>query len=179
MTEYSIAETYQNALYEGHTCHRYWLPGDFSIMVGGSLLGPGDWDHLHRDFGITHVVNVETEHDDRGKLPDVNLCQVQVPDDGTPFPADKVLAACLFVSEKLLRVAGTGEEPKFYVHCQMGGSRSPGFAYAIMRSAFGLSASQALAAIRSTLRSEYGNHHYHQAYMMSVEAALAPVLGGR
>ncbi len=178
MTEYSIVETYSNALYEGHRCHRYWLPGGFFIMVGGSLLGPEDWEHLQADYGITHVLNVETEHDDAGKLPADRLCQVRVPDDGTPFRPEAVLAACLFVAEKVAN-APMGQDPKFYVHCQMGGSRSPAFAYALMRGVFELSPEEALGAVRATHKSDYGNHDFHKSYLSSVESALAPVIGGR
>lgn len=175
-----IVETYVNTLYDnpGNTTHRYWITDGLPIMVGGSLLGPEDWLHLRRDFGLTDVVNVETEHDDFGKLPSENLCQVRVPDDGTPFPAEAVLGVCLFAASKLYRsVPGGG--PKFYVHCQMGGSRSPAFAYAIMRSAFGMSAADALAALRTVRGDDYGTKLYHISYLSSIESALAPVLGGR
>jgi len=177
LTEYMIVETYANTLYEGHRCHRYWVPGGFFIMVGGSLLGPEDWEHLRSEYGITHVINVETEHDDAGKVPPERLCQARVPDDGTPFPAAKVLAACLFAAEKVAN-APAGEDPRFYVHCQMGGSRSPAFAYALMRAVFEMSAEGALAAIRGTHKSDYGHHDFHKSYIASVEAALAPVFGG-
>lgn len=174
-----IVETYSNTLYLGHVCHRYWIPGGFFLMVGGSLLGSEDWSHLQRDFGITDVVNVETEHSDVGKLSDEHLCQIQVPDDGTPFPPERVLAACMFVLGKVVRDTPS-EHSKFYVHCQMGGSRSPAFAYAIMRGCFDMSAAAALSAVRTAKGDQaYGEHAFHQSYLASIEAALAPVLGGR
>lgn len=178
MNEYRIVETYSNSLYEGHTCHRYWIPGGFFVMVGGSVLGPEDWAHLQSEYGITHVINAETEHDDAGKIPVDRLCQVQIPDDGSPFPAEKVLAACLFVAERVVN-APPGQDPRFYVHCQMGGSRSPAFAYALMRGVFDLSAEESLSAIRATHKSDYGDHPFHKSYLGSIESALSPVLGGR
>ncbi len=174
-----IVESYANSLYLGHVCNRYWISGGFFLMVGGSLLGPEDWEHLQGDYGITDVVNVETEHSDAGKLPGEHLCELQVPDDGTPFPPDKVLAACMFVLGKLVK-DGPASSSKFYVHCQMGGSRSPAFAYAVMRGCFDMSSSEALAAVRTAKGDEaYGDHPYHKSYLGSVESALAPVLGGR
>lgn len=164
-------ETYSNVLYLGHQCHRYWV-GKFPIMVGGSLLGAADWEHLKTDFGVTDVINVETEHDDAGKLPDANLLQVRVNDDCSPFPADVVLSACLFGMNKI-QSGG-----KIYVHCQMGGSRSPAFAYALLRAVYSMNRDQALAVIRSCPgREGYGapGHTHHTPYLASVDAALAPI----
>jgi len=171
-----IVESYPNTLYLGHVCHRYWVSASPSpIMVGGSLLGAEDWEHLRRDFGISDVINVETEHDDAGKLPPGNLCQARVPDDGSPFPAERVLSVCLFAARRLLETKGAAS---FYVHCQMGGSRSPGFAYAILRGVLGVGADVALSAIRACPgREAYGDHPYHRSYISSVESALAPSLG--
>jgi hypothetical protein len=169
----SLVETYSNSLYLGHQCHRYWV-GNFPIMVGGSLLGPADWEHLRDDFGITDVINVETEHDDSGKLPSANLLQARVPDDMSPFSEKLVLTVCLFGLNKL-QAGG-----KVYVHCQMGGSRSPAFAYALLRAVYSMNREQALAVIRSCPgREGYGapGHTHHTPYLASVDAALAPVFG--
>jgi hypothetical protein len=178
VTEHPIVEACSDPLHGGHPCHRYWIPGGFFIMVGGSLLGPDDWDDLQRDYGITHVLNVGADHDDAGKVPNDRLCQVRVPDDGTPFRPEAVLAACLFVAERVAN-APVGKDPKFYVHCQVGSSRGPAFAYALMRGVFELSPEEALGAVRAAHKTDYGDHEFHKVYMASIESALAPIVGGR
>jgi hypothetical protein len=166
-----IVEVYSNTLYEGHECKRYWVPG-FPILIGGSILSTEDWNHLQSDFGITDVINVETEHDDTGKLPEENLLQVRVPDNGNPFPVDKITTACTYWITKSNSI-DKGHSRALYVHCQMGGSRSPAFAYAILRSSYKLNSADALDVIRSCPGKEaYGNHVYHTTYLSSIDAAL-------
>lgn len=163
----NVAENYSNLLYEGHACRRYWVTP--RLLVGGSILGPEDFAHLERDFGITHVVNVETEHDDTGKVPAERLLQARVPDLGGPFPPEAVLSVCLFVS----RAMASSQDPRFYVHCQQGGSRSPGFAYAVLRGVFGLPRDDARREIVAARDGDYGHHQFHLTYMDSVDRALS------
>lgn len=173
-----IAEKYTNSLYTYEPTimvARWWIP-DYPIMVGGSLIDSADWEHLRRDFGVTHVVNIESEHSDRGKLPDALLCEQRVPDDGAPFPSSVVNAIVEFA-----RFAPT--EAVFYVHCQMGGSRSPAAAYAVLRARYGLTAERALAAVNrgfeekkrltepageAVAHGSYGWHPVHQSYLSGV-----------
>lgn len=168
----TAAETYINRLYEGHTCHRYWVTG-YPLMIGGSLLGPDDWKHLQDDFGLDICVSAETEHDDVGKLPAWDLIQVAHPDTGGPIPANLILSACLFVAARLVLDPGV----KAYVHCQMGGSRSPAYAYALLRGVWRVGASEALAVVSSSMQvgkgRPYGGHEFHQTYLRSIEEALA------
>ena len=158
------AETYRNTLYCGHETHRYWVGA--SMLVGGSIVDAADARHLALDFGITHVLNVETEHDDSGKGVD-HLLQLQVPDDGSRFPISFVRAAVAFGKPVVM---GNG---KLYVHCQMGGSRSPAFVYAVLRGC-GSPPAAALEAIRTAKGDiNWGVHPYHVSYMASIEEALA------
>lgn len=157
-----LIETYTNKLYNNHLTPRYWLAPN--IMVGGSICDNNDWKHLQNDFGISAALNVETEHSDAGKGIDY-LLELQVPDDGTPFPANVVFQAIEGVG-KWIR-----EGKKVYIHCQMGGSRSPAFAYAILRKVYGLEPDKALAQIRS-VKENYGHHNYHKSYINSIEAVI-------
>lgn len=161
----TAVETYANKLYLGHTCHRYWVHP--RVMVGGSILDAADWKHLQKDFRLTAVLNVETEHSDHGKEIS-NLLQTQVPDDGTPFPLDALQLASRFSTYVL------GQHPgaKIYVHCQMGGSRSPAFAYLVMRSALNMTPDQSLGVVRKH-KPDYGHHQYHQNYLGSIEKFLS------
>lgn len=163
------AESYHNLLYphpEVNLIQRYWVTP--SLMVGGSIVDEDDWKHLQRDFGLQSVLNVETEHSDEDKgIPRLSECRV--PDDGTPFPQGIVRQAVSFA--KL--AAGFGP---LYVHCQMGGSRSPAFAYAVLRWVHFMSPQAAFDAVRASRDwapgLPYGDHHFHQAYIASIDAAL-------
>lgn len=159
-----ILETYANSLYLGHECHRWSVHP--SVIIGGSIADQADYQHLMNDLGVRSVLNVETEHSDADK--GINLLsECQVPDDGTPFPTGLVRHAVSFAKLYI------GHGP-VYVHCQQGGSRSPAFAYAILRWVYGYSPFQALQAIREgkPKAATYGDHRFHQSYLDSVEAAL-------
>jgi protein-tyrosine phosphatase len=163
------AESYVNSLYPFpavNLIQRYWVTPD--VLVGGSIVDRADWEHLQRDFNVQSVLNVETEHSDEDKGI-VRLSECRVPDDGTPFPQGLVRQAVSFA--KL--AAGFGP---IYVHCQMGGSRSPAFAYAILRWVHGLTPQQAFDAVRASRDwapgLPYGDHHYQVAYIASVDQAL-------
>lgn len=167
-------EIYANSLYSHQPdiqVVRWQVPG-YPIIVGGSLIDAADYQHLVDSYGVRGIVNVETEHDDTGKVPPELLCQQQVPDDGALLPEDKILA--------VIRFARKHSHSPLYVHCQMGGSRSPAFAYAILRGVHGLSRDDALAAINEGFKarkagtadteSAYGWHPVHKAYLASIDA---------
>jgi len=175
-----MAEVYTNRVYApdpNHPVQRWWVTPD--LMIGGSICDQTDWEHLAKDFGIRSVLNVETEHSDEGKgIP--NLSECRVPDDGTPFNVDTVRHAVSFAKMMI----GLGP---IYVHCQMGGSRSPAFGYAVLRWVHHMDSMAALHTIRNgkdwSLKAQngqlvggaglpYGDHRYHQVYLSSVEAAL-------
>jgi hypothetical protein len=175
-----LAEIYINRAYSPdptHATQRWWVNPD--ILVGGSIYDASDWNHLYKDFGVRSVLNVETEHSDEGKgIPILSECRV--PDNGDPFPPGIVRHAVSFAKMNI----GFGP---IYVHCQMGGSRSPAFAYAILRWVHGMNPFAALEAVRNgkdwTLRNDdgklvggagltYGDHPTHRIYLASVEDAL-------
>ncbi len=159
-----IAEDYVNHLYLGTPCQRYWVHP--RVMVGGSINDAADAQRLAKEFGITSVLNVETEHSDSNKgIP--LLCETQVPDRGQPFPQVMVASALAFAKSTL-------KEPttKILVHCQMGHSRSPAFAYLVLRGVFDMPADVALTALQ-VHRPNYGQHWYHQNYLASIEEFFA------
>jgi protein-tyrosine phosphatase len=163
-----IVEHYTNRLYQPHgPIPRFWVTPD--IMVGGSINDAEDWHHLASDFGIAAVINVETEHSDEGKgIPRLSECRV--PDSGEPFPRGLVKHAVSFA--KIM--VGLGP---LYVHCQQGGSRSPAFAYAILRYVFDVKQGEALELVRKSkgaVLEDYGNHPFHRSYLRSIEEALSP-----
>lgn len=174
MNRTGIAEVYANTLYHYQPdiqVGRWWV-GGYPILVGGSVIDAVDALHILRDFEINKIVNVETEHDDCGKMPGEALLQIRVPDDGSPIPTENLAALFDFV-----RLPDGGVD-SVYVHCQMGGSRSPAHAYAILRGVAHLSPADALDrlndgfVLRSGVAGRYGTHPVHVAYIESVERAL-------
>jgi protein-tyrosine phosphatase len=163
----AVAETYENRLYAPdphHLVSRWWVTND--LMIGGSIVDAADWRHLKTQFGMRSVLNVETEHSDEGKGID-RLSECRVPDDGSPLPLGIVRHAVSFARLMI----GLGP---MYVHCQMGGSRSPAFGYAILRWVHGMSPDKALETINrgKEWKVPFGSHAFHQVYLSSVEAAF-------
>lgn len=165
--EVYLNKRYQHASYpNGVPCMRYFVD---DILVGGSIVDAADAQHLIEKFSITHVLNVETEHSDEGIWPKY-LVEARVPDTGLPFPKHAVRAAVAF--GRLTKQM----DGKLYVHCQMGASRSPSFAYAILRDR-GFSPEAALAKVAAARGPDvggelWGNRPHHKTYMASIEEAL-------
>lgn len=161
-----VVESYVNTVcINAPTANRWWATNN--ILVGGSILNSEDWQHLKKEYGIDAVVNAETEHDDINKGID-NLLQVRVHDNGGPFPNSYIHQLVHFVKR-------IGKDKTFYVHCQMGGSRSPAFVYAILRGCYDMTSEQALAKINEGKPgpNHWGHHQYHQNYIKTVEEGLA------
>lgn len=163
------AESYINKLYPDQSValiQRYWVTP--KILVGGSINDREDWEHLERDFGIRSVLNVETEHSDADKGI-YRLSECPFPDTGAPIPRGLVRQAVSFA--KL--AAGFGP---IYIHCQMGGSRAPAIAYAVLRWVYEMEPKEAFDTLRASRDwapgLPYGDHHYHKAYLVSVDEAL-------
>lgn len=165
----AVAETYTNTLYGNHPCQRWWLSE--RVLIGGSILGADDWSHLRDAYGITAVLNVEIEHSDADKGI-ATLCELPTFDDGLPKPPMWFVAGAQFGKAALAHPAA-----RLYVHCQMGGSRSPLMGYVILRHVFGCTADKALDAIR-VVKPTYGEHPFHKFYLASAEAALLLMAGG-
>jgi len=149
---------------------RYWITPE--MMVGGSIIDAADYEHIKNKFYMHGILNVETEHSDFGKGINVDeLCEIQVPDNGTPFPLEYVERAAKFTDEFLTKNKG---RKNLYVHCQQGGSRSPAFAYMVLRHHYKMSESDALGQIRGCVPNgnNYGWHDYHKAYLKSIEDGI-------
>lgn len=157
-----IVEEYVNK--NGHVSQRCLVHPE--IMIGGFVLDRHDWLHLHDDLGVRSVLNVCTDQSDEGKGIQC-FAECRVPDDGQPFSVGTVRHAVSFA--QLARGLG-----RIYVHCALGNSLSPAFAYAILRWVFRQSSSDALKAIREgkPKAANYGHHAYHKSYLDSVEASL-------
>ncbi len=167
----ALAEVYLNRLARPHTHHRrYWVHP--SILVGGNVVDAEDWLHLSKDFGIRSVLNVD-HYSDMGKGI-LMLSESPVPDDGTPLPRGIIRHAVSFAK----MTVGLGP---IYVHCHAGISRSPAFAYAIMRWVFDMAPAAAIEAIRAgggEQNETYGMLPKQRSYIESVELALSTLDAG-
>lgn len=162
MSNSGIAESYVNKVcINAPTAERWWATPN--ILVGGSIVDEDDWQHLKKTYGIDAVINVETEHDDYSFSID-KLLQIRVNDDGGVFPNTYIHQLVAFVNY-------VGLDKTYYVHCQMGGSRSPAFVYGILRGCYNYTPVAALSKINETKL--WGNHMYHHNYINSVEEGLA------
>lgn len=162
----AIVESYLNRY--GHPdpveTLRYWVHP--SILVGGNVNDEADWRHLHDDLGIRSVLNVDHITDVGKGI--TYLAECPVPDDGTPLPRGLVRHAVSFARY----VHGFGP---IYVHCHVGMSRSPAFAYAILRWVHDVGPDQALELVRSNgtpFGYSYGNFPKQRAYLDAIEAAF-------
>lgn len=175
MASSKIAEVYENKLYYPDPrikVARWWVS---HWLVGGSVIDEDDWTGLVFNHGLEYCINVETEHSDQGKLPADRLCEAQVADDGSPFPDAMLRRIADFMDGRFVNSKG-------YVHCQMGGSRSPAVAYFLLRYLCGASRELALVGVnegfmeREELKNAnpkpYGWHPVHQVYLGSVDAWL-------
>ena len=134
-------------------------------MVGGSILDETDWRHLQRDYGLAGVINVESEHSDQGKgIILLFESGIRWPDDAQPRPAI-YWRTCIDAARAVLA------HGPVYIHCQMGGSRSPAVAYAVLRMVFKYSPEKARDALLACWPF-YDVVAHHVAYLQSFEATF-------
>jgi hypothetical protein len=162
-----MSEIYLNA----HThppmrpCVRHWVHP--TILVGGNLNDDADYADLSGRLGIRSVINLDARSEAGLSIP--ALCEVPVDDNGQPFPTGAVRHAVSFAK---LRV-GIGA---IYVHCHIGVSRSPAFAYGILRWVYEMSRAEAVACLNSS-GGEYGSDYLsvpkHGVYLDAVDAVLS------
>lgn len=166
----SVAEDYVNRRYEGHSTQRWWAHS--WVLVGGSINDAADYRHIVDAFNVKGVVSVESEHVDDGIVPADRLWHVPFPDNGAD-PGAEAWQRIAKAGEAAFNIerSASANPTSIYVHCQMGGSRSPAAAYMIMRAVLLMSHDGALAAIRHT-RPQYGDGAYHQTYLNGARFAL-------
>lgn len=147
-------------------CVRHWVHQ--RVLVGGNLNDREDWMNLMVHHEIVSNINLDARSD--AHIGMRYLCESPVPDDGNPFPRAAVRHVLSFARVQ----AGIGG---LYVHCHIGVSRSPAFAYGILRWAFDMSPEEAMAGINSG-GAEYGSdylgyHPKHRTYIDAVESAIS------
>lgn len=162
-----LAEFYENtSLHDRPRTLRFWASD--RVLVGGAINDGADFLHLAMDFGITHVVSLDCDRSDAGKVPESMLTHLPTVDDGT-MPPPKHWRALIDAAARCFAARG-----KLHVHCAMGQSRSPAAAFAVLRFACGWSFEEALEEIRRTYpRWAMPEMVYHRRYVVSAEAALS------
>lgn len=149
------------------TILRWWIPG-YPILIGGNLQNVDDWNHLRDDFGITHVLDVEAGRPPVVILPPENYRKIEMVDNGLPMAAPLLHDAVTFARDAL-----RDPTAKLYCHCHMGASRSPAYAYAILRSVYGLNHEEGLVAINRGFPHgagwEWSYHQCQQAYVGAID----------
>ena len=155
-----VIERYKVQLVNGPIAdvERWTVPG-CPLLMGGSIVDAADAEHLRRTHGITHVLNLETEHTD--DWPNLTICNNQTHDNGEQKPPEWFRTGIDFVKAASGRV---------YLHCQAGGSRTPMMLYVLLR-AFGNDPGSALALIQ-TVKPSFGSAPYHVNYIASAERSL-------
>jgi len=140
-----------------------WQIPKTRIVVGGSVTSAADWASLEA-LGVTHCINV-TDPPDVGVPADRSL-HAPISDDGNPFPHGHIQHVVDFARSAL---AGGG---KLYLHCWVGASRSPSFAYAVLRSVYGAASAEAIASIQAAYPwgQPYGSDPKHQSYIKAIES---------
>lgn len=162
------AESYTNQFcVPPATILRWWIPG-YPLMVGGNIQDAADLEHLRRDFGITHVLDVESGRPATTDHGEGLYCKVEMVDNGMPMAPPLLIQACAYAKDILANPAN-----KLYIHCHMGASRSPAYVYAILRSIYGLSHEDGLVAVnRGFPHGESYHWSYHpaqQAYVGAID----------
>lgn len=146
-------------------CVRHWVHP--TILVGGNLNDRADYDDLAARLGVRSVVNLDARSEAGLLIP--ALCEIPVDDNGQPFPRDAIRHAVSFAKLQV----GIGA---VYVHCHIGVSRSPAFAYGILRWVYGMSRPEAVARLNSS-GGEYGSDYLsvpkHGVYLDAVDSALS------
>lgn len=163
------AESYQNTRANPPCENLRWWVGS-NIMGGGSIVNADDWAHLRKDFGITHVLNLDTKSDAEFVSPE-KLCEVAVTDNGMAIAAPLLAACCDFARATLAT-----SNAKLYVHSGNGGARAPAVIYAILRSVSGLSHEAALFVVNMGFphsdKFHFGYLDGHRCAIGSIDLAI-------
>lgn len=142
---------------------RWWVPG-YPLLVGGSVVSDEDWNHLVRDLGITHCLSLDARG--RGFIVPDRLGTVDALDNGLVIASELLKQACAYAREVL------SNGGKLYIQDLMGAARGSAFAYAILRSFYGLSHEDGLVAVNRGMPHSDG---YHWGYNDAARAHIGSI----
>lgn len=151
-----------NGVAGGGRARRYWIHD--RLLVGGSILGLEDGEHLRRDYGVTHVLSFESERMDGGKsFPRSRRCWCPFIDVHLPIHPALLEEALDFAQT----VFDEFDESVLYAHCQLGGGRGPSAAYLAAVGALDMDPDLALQRIRAAGSTPHDN------YIASINAVIS------
>ncbi len=172
----AIAEFYQNRFTNppNQECSRYWVHP--MILVGGNVNDGTELIRLRQQFGICGFINLD--HNEPEGLTGIendwesffeDCLENPVLDDGQGFNRADV--------RRVVSFAHAFKDHPISINCHVGFSRSPAFAYAIMRWVYEMTGQEALHAL-NTADGPYGSAYLmcvpkHLVYIDSIEAALS------
>jgi len=161
-----VAELYCNeASPDKPTIPRYWITP--KILIGGNINDQSDYKHLEYDLNIKSVINLDGPEAERNIFVP-NLLEFYVPDNGEAFSKERIFETIAFAEKHI-------KDP-IYIHCHMGMSRSPHFAYIVLRGVYKLSPEEALLKIKEALptdRHNWGFNQHSANYIKSIEEAIS------
>ena len=153
---------------------------DMTWVTDRIALGGGIWNEQNMialvKAGVTHVINMQIEFDDRPLCEpyDVSVLWNPTDDDFEPKPAELLENGVRFATQAL-----ESAETKLYVHCAAGVHRAPMMTLAILRS-MGWTLEDALETVQS-LRPvvDWADVYVKsvERYMAAVQANFEPVIG--
>ena len=161
------AEAYINHLAQPPVSVLRWFVPGYRLMISGNIQDAADLAHLQRDFGITHVLDVESGRGPTCEHQMGRYKKIEFVDNGMPMAPPLLIEACTFARDAL-----ANEANRLLVHCHLGASRSPAIAYAILRSVYGLSHDEGLIAINRGFPHGAGYHWSHHAAQQSYVGAV-------
>lgn len=160
------AESYLNTRANPPCENLRWWVNEKMIMGGGSIVSAEDWAHLRDDFGITHVLNLDSKSHVEF-VPSDRLCEVAVLDNGMAIAAPLLKACCEFAKAALHDPAAA-----VYACSGNGGARAPAIIYAILRAVYGMDHDEALVEVNKGFPHSDG---YHFGYLDGHRCAVGSV----
>lgn len=143
---------------------RYWITP--SILIGGNICSSEEFLRMKEKYNIEAVINVDAGNSD-AEYDINNLLELSTEDNGTPFSKENILQAIEF--------ANVFKDKTIYLHCHLGFSRSPHFAYLILRSVYGMDKDSALNTVINSLPTNnhaWGFNQHTQSYITSIDTVL-------
>jgi len=143
-----------------------WRIDPYAIVIGGNINDAADWEQLCVRHGVNCCISADQTPDGSSAVSPERLCRVFVEDAGAPYSTETL--SCLRDSWH-----AWGADARPYIHCHMGRSRSPAFAYAWLRLC-GLDRYQAVGLISAN--NPWGPYPYpgefQSNYLGSIDAWL-------
>lgn len=143
---------------------RWWVPG-YPLLVTGNVVSDEDWNHLVKDLGVTHCLSLDARG--RGFIVPDRLGAVDALDNGLVIASAVLKQACGYAREVL-----SVHSNKLAIQDHMSAARGAAFAYAILRSVYGLSHEDGIVTVN---RGMPHSDSYHWGYNDAARAHIGSI----